>query len=56
MYQNTQKIILLWNMKSKLYAVIQKSKKLKKYNILMKTLFFNNLKLCKNQNLNIYII
>jgi hypothetical protein len=30
MYQNTQKIILLWNMKLKLYVVIQKIKKLKK--------------------------
>jgi hypothetical protein len=29
MNQNTQKIILLWNMKLKLYVVIQKSKKLK---------------------------
>jgi hypothetical protein len=31
MYQNTQKIILLWNTKLKLCVVIQKSKKLKKY-------------------------
>jgi len=30
MYQNTWKNILIWNMKLKLYAVIQKSKKLKK--------------------------
>jgi hypothetical protein len=30
MYQNTQKIILLWNMKSKLYAAIKNSNKLKK--------------------------
>jgi hypothetical protein len=30
MYQKTQKIILLWNMKLKLYVVIQ-SKNLKKY-------------------------
>jgi hypothetical protein len=30
MYQNTQKIILFWNMKLKIYVVIQESKKLKK--------------------------
>jgi hypothetical protein len=29
MYQNTQKNIMLWNMKLKLYVVIQKSKKLR---------------------------
>jgi len=43
-------------MKLKLYAIIQNSKQLKKiirikisekYNFLIKTLFFNNLKLCK---------
>jgi len=28
MYQNTQKNIPLWNMKSKLYVVVQKNKKL----------------------------
>jgi len=42
MYQNTQKIILLWYMKLKFY-VIQKSKKqknIKKYNFLIKTLIF----------------
>jgi hypothetical protein len=26
MYQNTQKIIMIWNMKLKLYVVIQKRK------------------------------
>lgn len=30
MYRNIYKNSLLWNMKSKLYAVIQNSKKLKK--------------------------
>ena len=30
MYQNTKKNIPLWNMKLKLYVVVQKNKKLKK--------------------------
>jgi hypothetical protein len=43
MYQNTQKNILLWNMKLKLYVVIQKNKKLKKNkdNKYLKIIFFN---------------
>jgi hypothetical protein len=37
MYRNIQKMFLLWNIKLKLYVVIQKSKKLK---IIFKNIIF----------------